>query len=58
MKPRQLISLVVLLALFAVLVTTVSAQTDEDDIEWLESEEYTLYWGDEIKPLKMELAGK
>jgi hypothetical protein len=48
MKPKQVIYLVALLALFTVLVTTVSAQTDEDDIEWLEGEEHTLYWGDEV----------
>ncbi|MBN2488926.1 MAG: hypothetical protein JXA98_07860 [Methanosarcinaceae archaeon] len=48
MKPKQVISLVALFALFTVLVTTVSAQTDEDDIVWLEGEEHTLYWGDEV----------
>jgi hypothetical protein len=48
MKPKQVISLVALLALFTVIVTTASAQSDEDDIEWLEGEEHTLYWGDEV----------
>lgn len=54
MKTNQSIHLFVIFAVFAVFVSSapicvdiVSAQT-EDEIEWLDAEEYTIYWGDQI----------
>jgi len=48
MKPRQIIPLLVLLAVFVMLAGMADAQSEEDEIEWLEPDEYTLYWGDEV----------
>ena len=48
MKPKQVISLVAIFALLTILFNTVSTQSDEDDIVWLEGEEHTLYWGDDV----------
>ncbi|MDF1534503.1 MAG: hypothetical protein P1P69_08400 [Methanosarcinaceae archaeon] len=54
MKIDQLVHLsaiIIVFALFAVSVSIcvniTSAQT-EDEIEWLDAEEYTLYWGDKV----------
>ncbi|HJH30489.1 MAG TPA: hypothetical protein C5S51_12535 [Methanosarcinaceae archaeon] len=55
MKIDQFIHLIAIFAVFAIFTTSLSAcvnvasaQIEEEDIEWLDAEEYTLYWGDQI----------
>ena len=54
MKTDQLVHLSAIIAVFVIFAASVSTCVDiaaaqtEDEIEWLDAEEYTLYWGDEI----------
>jgi hypothetical protein len=55
MKTDQLIHLLAIFAVFTIFASSVAmcidiatAQIEEEDIEWLDAEEYTLYWGDQV----------
>ncbi len=55
MKIDQFIHLIAIFAVFAIFTTSLSAcvnvasaQIEEEEIEWLDGVEYTLYWGDQI----------
>ncbi|TGC09175.1 DUF11 domain-containing protein [Methanolobus halotolerans] len=45
---RQLLFKPVLLVVLVLLCGQAGAQSTTDDIEWLEAEEFTLYWGEEV----------
>ena len=48
MKVLSIVYLIVILVVFASITNTATAQSEQDDIEWLDANEYTLYWGEEI----------
>ena len=54
MKTDQFVHLVAFLAVFAIFTASASTYFDiaaaqtEDEIEWLDAEEFTLYWGDQV----------
>ena len=55
MKTDKFVHLLAIFAVFTIFATSVAmcidiatAQIEEEDIEWLDAEEYTLYWGDQV----------
>ncbi len=54
MKTDKFIHLLAIFAVFTIFATSVAMCIDiataqiEEDIEWLDAEEYTLYWGDQV----------